>query len=404
VYDVMDGVRVVEVAEHTFVPSAAMILADWGADVVKIERPGDGGDAGRTMRAVQRPGLRVNPFFEAANRGKRSVGLDLTQAEGRQQLYTLVAGADVFLTNMRDDARVKLGIEPADLMADHPTLVYGRASGYGTRGPMARTRGFDYPSSWCRAGSAYVQRPVDGGPPPPQPGSVGDLTGGATLAGAVAAALFRRERTGRGAVIDHALYLMGTYIMSQSLISASLGWLPSGPPAPRTEAADPANNIYRTKDGRWLVLCLLYDQWWPDLARRLGHEEWLGDPRYADPPARAANNRALIAELDAIFSTRTLAEWEATLANIEGAWSPLKSPAEVVADAQALENGFVTPVEFPDGGHYLTGASPAQFDGRPIGPLRAAPDHAEHTDAVLRELGLSEDQIAGLRQRGVITA
>jgi len=404
VYDVMEGIRVVEVAEHTFVPSAAMILADWGADVVKIERPGDGGDAGRTMRAVQRPGLRTNPFFEAANRGKRSVGMDLTRPEGRQQLYALVASADVFLTNMRDDARFKLGIEPSDLMALNPTLVYGRASGYGTRGPMATSRGFDYPSSWCRAGSAYVQTPLDGGPPPPQPGSVGDLCGGATLAGAVAAALFRRERTGKGTVVDHALYLMGTYIMSQSVISASLGWQPAGPPAPRAEAADPANNIYRTKDGRWLVLCLLYDQWWPDLVRRLGHDEWLVDPRYVDQPARSANNVALIAELDAIFSTRTLAEWEAELAGIEGAWSPLKSPAEVMADVQALENGFVTPVGFADGGHYLTGASPAQFDGRPIGELRAAPAHAEHTDDVLGELGLSEDQIAGLRQLGVITA
>jgi len=241
-----------------------------------------------------------------------------------------------------------------------------------------------------------------GGPPPSQPGSVGDLTGGATLAGAIAAALFRRERTGRGAVVDHALYLIGLYIMSQSVISASLGWKPTGRPAPRTEAPDPANNIYRTKDGRWLVLCLLYDEWWPDLARKLHHEEWLADPRYADPGARADNCVALIAELDAIFATRTLAEWEEALATLEGVWSPLKSPEEVIVDPQALENGFVTPVTFGDDGHYLTGASPAQFDGRPIGELRAAPTHGEDTDDVMRELGLTEAQIAGMRQRGVL--
>jgi len=397
----MQGVQVVEVAEHTFVPAASMILADWGADVVKIERA-DGGDAARSMRVIQRPGLRANPFFEAANRGKRSVGLDLTQPEGREQLYKLVSGADVFITNMRDDARVKLGIEPADLMERNPRLVYASGTGYGTRGPMARARGFDYPSSWCRSGSAYVQTPADGGPPPSQPGSVGDLTGGATLAGAISAALYRRERTGRGAVIDHALYLMGAYIMSQALISASLGWSPSGRPAPRTEAPDPANNIYRTKDGRWLVLCLLYDQWWPDLARKVHHEEWLTDPRYADPAARAANNVALIAELDAIFATRTLSEWEDELATMEGVWSPVKSPDEVIGDVQALENGFVTPVTLGDGGSYLTGASPAQFDGRPVGALRAAPALGRDTDDVMRELGLTEEQIAGMRARGVI--
>ena len=402
-YDVMEGVRVVEVAEHTFVPSAAMILADWGADVIKIERPGDGGDAGRTMRVVQRAGLAVNPFFEAANRGKRSVGLDLTQGEGREQLYKLVDDADVFVTNMRDDARTKLGIEPGDFVERNPRLIYASGTGYGKRGPMARSRGFDYPSSWCRSGSAYVQTPADGTPPPSQPGSVGDLTGGATLAGAIAAALFRRERTGRGAVVDHALYLMGIYIMSQSLMSASLGWKSTATPAPRTEAPDPANNIYRTKDGRWLVLCLLYDQWWPDLARKLHHEEWLTDPRYADPQARARNNVGLIGELDDIFATRTLAEWEDELATLEGVWSPLKSPDEVIMDSQALANGFVTPVMTGDDSYYLTGASPAQFDGRPIGELRAAPSHGQNTEAVMRELGLSDEHIAGLRARGVIT-
>jgi formyl-CoA transferase len=398
----MEGVRVIEVAEHTFVPAAAMILADWGADVVKIERPNNGGDAGRTMRAIQRPGLRANPFFEAANRGKRSIGLDLTDPAGREQLYKMVASADVFMTNMREDARAKMGIDPDDLMALNPRLIYASGTGYGPRGPMALTRGFDYPSSWCRSGSAFVQTPANGDPPPGQPGSVGDLNGGSTLAGAVAAALFRRERTGRGAVIDHALYLIGIYIMSQSLISASLGWKATGRPAPRAEAADPANNIYRTKDGRWLVLCLLYDQWWPDLVRTLHRDEWLSDPRYADPAARAANNVALIAEMDAIFATRTLAEWETELASLEGVWSPLKSPEEVIEDTQALENGFVTPVSFDDGGYYLAGASPAQFDGRPIGTLRAAPEHARDTVDVLHEIGLDDGQIAAMRDRGII--
>ncbi len=140
-YDVMEGVRVIEVAEHTFVPAAAMILADWGADVVKIERAAGGGDAGRTMRVIQRPGLKSNPFFEAANRGKRGLAIDLTKPEGREYLYKLVEHADVFITNLRDDARVKMGIEAADLMALNPKLIYARGTGYGTRGPLAAALG-----------------------------------------------------------------------------------------------------------------------------------------------------------------------------------------------------------------------------------------------------------------------
>ncbi len=408
-YDVMEGVRVVEVAEHTFVPAASMILADWGADVIKVERAAHGGDASRSMRVIQRPGLRSNPFFEAANRNKRGIGLDLTSEDGRAILHSMIGEADVFITNMREDARAKLGIEPDDLFALNPRLIYASGTGYGKQGPLASRRGFDYPTSWCRSGSAFVQTPADGSPPPSQPGSVGDLTGGATLAGAIAAALFRRERTGKGAVVDHALYMMGTYIMSQALINASLtqqapaeAQSAAGPRRGREDAPDPANNIYRTSDGRWLVLCLLYDAWWPDLAQKLRRDDWLTDPRYFSPEARAENNVALIAELDAIFAGRTLAEWEDQLEALEGVWSPLKSPAEVIEDEQALVNGFVTPVTFPDGGSYLTGAAPAQFDGRPVGELRASPTHGQHTDEVMAELGLTPEQIAALRARGIV--
>ena len=401
-YDVMQGVKVVEVAEHTFVPAAAMILADWGADVIKIERAAHGGDASRSMRIIQRPGLRSNPFFEAANRNKRGVGLDLTKPEGRELLYQLIDQADVFITNMRDDAKAKLGIQADTLMARNPRLIYASGTGFGTRGPLKEARGFDFPTSWCRSGSGFVQTPLDGNPPPAQPGSVGDLTGGATLCGAICAALYRRERTGRGTVVDHALYMMGTYIMSQSLISASMGWQPAGPPPTREAMPDPMMNMYRTKDARWLVLCLLYDAWWADFARHIGHEDWITDERYRDPSARAANCVEMIRELDAIFVTKTLAEWEAEFADLEGVWSPLKSPAEVIEDEQALVNGFVTPVTYPDGEQYLVGASPAQFDGRPIGELRASPTHGQHTDDVMRELGLTAEQIDGLRGAGII--
>jgi crotonobetainyl-CoA:carnitine CoA-transferase CaiB-like acyl-CoA transferase len=400
-YDVMQGVRVIEVAEHTFVPAAGMVLADWGADVIKIER--NGGDSSRALRILQRPGQKHNAFFEVANRGKRSVGLDLTKQEGREHLHRLLADADVFITSLRADARVKLGIEPADVMAINPRIIYARGTGYGLNGSMANDGGFDLPSSWCRSGAGFAQTPIDGSRPPHQPGSVGDLTGGATLAGAIAAALFRRERTGRGAIVDNALYLVGSYIMTQSIAGASLAANVGLAPLSPSNALIPLVRFYQTKDKRWLSICFLTDAWFPDLARHLDRIDLIDDPRFATEEAKFANAEALIAELDGEFAKRTMAEWKTALASLVGVWAPLQSPSEVIADEQALVNGFVTPVTDRDGDTYLAASSPGQFDERPIGSLRAGPDYGEHTDEVMREIGLTDAQIAALRTAGVVT-
>jgi crotonobetainyl-CoA:carnitine CoA-transferase CaiB-like acyl-CoA transferase len=405
-YDVMQGVRVIEVAEHTFVPAAAMVLADWGADVIKIERRG--GDAARHLKILHRPGQKHNAYFEVANRGKRSVGLDLTQAEGRAQLRKMLETADVFITNLRADARVKLGIEAADVMKINPRIIYARGTGYGTQGSMANDGGFDMPSSWCRSGSGFMQTPADGSRPPNQPGSVGDLMGGATLAGAISAALFRRERTGKGAIVDNALYLVGSYIMTQSLTGASLA-AAAGPPQAGAvggvvppPALIPLVRLYKTSDQRWLMLCFLNDAWFIDLVRHLDRPELATDPRFLGEAAKFANAQPLIDELDAIFATRTLAEWNQKLATLEGVWAPLQSPAEVIADPQALVNGFVTPVTDFDGETYLSSASPGQFDEQPVGELRSSPAYGQHTDEVMRELGLTTDQVAALRAAKIV--
>lgn len=401
-YDLMQGVRVIEVAEHTFVPAAGVVLADWGADVIKVERTTGGGDPARNMLILQRPGQTRNEYFEVANRGKRSVALDLTQGAGREQLYRLVEEADVFTTNLRTSARRKLKIEPEDLMARNPRLVYARGTGYGMQGPMAEHGGFDYPSSWCRSGSGFAQTP-ESGPPPQQPGSVGDLTGGATLAGAIFAALFRRERTGQGAVVDHALYLMGAYIMTQSLTGASLSGAQPGEPStsPRGSGGHPLVRLYRTQDDRWLSLCFLQDRWFADLARRLGREDLLADKRFVDEPAKMANADALVDELQSVFETKTLDQWKEILFTMEGVWAPLLNPAEVIHDQQALRSGIVTQVSADDG-DYLAASTPGQFDESPIGELTASPRYGEHTDEVMSELGLSQDQIARLRSERVL--
>lgn len=399
-YDVMEGVKVIEVAEHTFVPAAGMILADWGADVIKIERTSGGGDPGRNLPIPGSSANGFSMFFEAGNRGKRSVRLDLTQVEGRDLLYRLVEGADVFITNLRADARKKLGIEPDDLLERNPRLIYARGTGYGIQGPMADDGGFDFPSSWCRSGSGYMQTQPDGFPPS-QPGSVGDLGGGATLAGAISAALFRRERTGKGAIVDNALYMFGIYLMSQSMIAASLGMKRTAGPGP-AQAGNPLVNLYRTKDGRWINLCLLNESWWPDLCRHLGQEDWIDDPRFLNNKVRFENSAVLNAAIQDVFGARDYAFWLQTLATLQGVWAPLQSPEEVIADNQALVNGFITAVQADDGRSYQAGVSPAQFDELPIGTLRAAPGYGAHTEAVLRELGLGDGELAALRAGGVV--
>ncbi|HEU4429352.1 MAG TPA: CoA transferase [Myxococcota bacterium] len=399
----LKGVRVIECAEHTFVPVAATTLADWGADVVKIERASRGGDSSRHMLILQRPGQKLNGFFEVANRGKRGLALDLTRAEGREALYRAIPATDVFVTSLRESARKKMGVEPEVLMQINPRLIYARGTGYGLRGPLASAPGFDHPSSWCRAGSAFAQDARDGTPPPPQPGSVGDLTGGATLAGAICAALFRRERTGKGAIVDHALYGMGTYIMTQSLASASLaGAKPSDPVGPRAAGFQhPLVHSYQTKDARFLQLCFLQDRWFPDLARRLGREDLLADPRFADEPSKLAHAQALIDALQAEFVKKTLHEWCDVLVECEGVWAPQLRPVEVLSDEQALVNGFVTPVRTHDGDSYLAAATPGQFDERPVGALAAAPAWGQHTREVLRDWGLSEAEVAALERSQV---
>lgn len=397
-YDVMNGVRVIEVAEHTFVPAAGMILADWGADVIKVERL-PGGDASRHMKL---PGVggKINPFFESGNRGKRGVALDLGKEAGREQLYRLLDSADVFITSLRADAREKLGIQPDQVLKRNPKIIYGRGTGYGLRGPMANHGGFDYPTAWCRAGAAYKQT-LPGGEPPLQPGSIGDLGGGLALAGALAAALFRRERTGKGAVVDGALYQFGAYLMSQSFVAESAG-LPPYPSWSQKDSQVPLINNYQTRDGRWICLSLLMDNWWPDFVEHLDRPDLLTDPRFVDGAARQANARALVNELNAIFATRDYADWCEKLSTMDGVWAPIQSPTEVMEDPQIMANGFIREVVVDEDARYKVGVSPSQFDEKDIGELRCSPTFAQHTDEVLRETGLKDADIEALRASGAI--
>jgi crotonobetainyl-CoA:carnitine CoA-transferase CaiB-like acyl-CoA transferase len=400
-YDVMDGVRVVEVSEHTFMPAAGMALADWGADVIKIERTTGAGDP---MRSLNIPNLEAggyNPYFEAGNRGKRAIALDLLQEAGREIFYKLIAGADVFITNLRKNARVQMGIEPEVLFAHNPKLIYARGTGNGLLGPLAPQGGFDGATTWYRGGLAYLQSKP--GKEPPGPGtSYGDLIGGLTMAGAISAALFKRERTGKGTIVDNSLYAVGAYLSSQHVVMASLGNARVPTETPRSENFDALVMTYRTKDDRWINLCLLMPKWWPDFSHHIGRDDLTNDPRFTDPEVRYVNRSALIAELDETFARHTMAEWAAKLEPMQGVWAPAFSPSEIAEDPQALINGFVAPVGDAASPDYMMAVTPLQFDEKPVGKLKRGPKYGEHSDEILSEIGINGAELERLRQSGVL--
>lgn len=382
----VEGVTVVELGVWVAGPAAGGILADWGADVIKIEPPT--GDPARMFGRMLGCDLGLNPPFEMDNRSKRSVVLDLSSEPDRRAAFELLSGADVFLTNVRPGALQRLGLDFASVSAANPRLVYGLITGYGESGPDADRAAFDVAAFWSRAGVAHLlTRPGD--TPPFQRGGMGDHSAGMTMAAAVCAALLARERTGAGQLVTTSLYRQGAYTVSFDLNT----YLMSGQPiaiGQRESMGNPCMNNYAASDGRrfWIV-GLEPERHWPALCRAVGRPEWRDDPRFADARARAANSVALIAALDEIFATRPLDEWAQIFANEpDFFWSPVNSLEDVLADEQFHAAGGI--VYVPDGADDQAAvpmvATPADFHGTPWAPRSAAPELGQHTAEVLAEL------------------
>jgi len=393
------GVRVVEVAAWTFVPAAGAVLADLGADVVKVEPPTGDPQRGLMNLLARGDSDAANPFLEIPNRGKRSITLDLAAEAGRQVLLELVAGADVFLTSYLASVRRKLRIDVEDLRAVNDGLVYVRGTGWGPAGPMAEVGGYDLASAWATSSMAYkMTRPPH--EPMYQPAAFFDLIGANTIAGSIGSALFHRERTGEALDVDVSLMNVGMWALSPDIMAGPR--VGAFPPHDRTRTPSPVVNSYATADGRWLYLvCLQADRFWVELCECIGRPDLAADPRFTDTTVRAANAPACIAELDATFGVKTLAEWCDRLAGFSGVWAPVLTPAELHGHAQVEANGYLPHNTTAGGVDYRLPAPPMQFGG-PTQPGGPAPELGQHTEELLLELGRSWEEIAALREAGAL--
>lgn len=403
---VLDGVRVVELATWGFIPSAGVALADWGAEVIKVEHPAHGDPMrGLVSAALTPPGEQpVSYMFQTFSRNKSSVGIDLTTDGGRDVLYRLVGTADVFLTNYLAPVRRKLRVDVDDLTAVNPRLIYARGTGLGPKGEEADTGGFDLASYWSRGGVAYVSTPEGADYPPPMPGAAfGDLQSGLYAAGGVAAALFARERTGDPQVVDVSLLGSAVWGTAPHIAASSLFDIDAMPRGDHQGAHNPLSNTYRTADGRFVALVMLEsDRFWAPLMELIGRPDLAADERYVDAAARRDNSKTCIAELDAIFATRTAAEWREVLSRQRGVWAIVQSPDETRRDSQVVANEYVTRMEIGDGATVTVARPPVQFNGAHAG-ARPAPELGADTDQVLLDLGYGWEELVQLKVDGAIT-
>ncbi len=394
----LDGVRVVELGVWVAGPGAGGILADWGADVVKIEPPS--GDPARSFASMLGGDLPFNPPFELDNRGKRSVVIDLGTDDGRGLAFRLLEGADVFVTNVRLAGLERAGLGYDAVARRCPGLVYGAITGYGLEGADRDRAAYDIGAFWARSGVAALLT-APGGTPPFQRGGMGDHTVAMSLAAGVCAALAARTRTGEGQFVSTSLLRQGLYTIGFDVNTALRFGVPIGV-ATRETMGNPVINSYRDRDGRWFWLIGLEgERHWPDLCRAVGRTEWLDDERFASPRGRRKNSAELCALLDEIFATRTRDEWSDVFDRENVWWAPVQDLDEVVDDPQVRASGGF--VDVPDeGGTATMVATPVDFSATPWAPRSMPPDPGQHTDEVLAELGVSVDEIEKLRASGVV--
>ena len=398
----LSGVRVVEITMFQQGPVAGMRLGDLGADVIKVEAKT--GDPGRGFMKIigAMAGLEGhNYYFEHNNRNKRGMVLDLKNKRGMEIFLKLIDTADVFLNNMSIEAPIKMGIGPEVLLARNSRLMYAQASGWGRKGPDAHELSFDYTGI---ARSGLMMSCGERGAPPTQilPG-IGDEIGGLMCAWGITAALYAREKTGKGQVVDTSL--MGSMIGALGFIMAAPAILGREFPREiRAEAGNPIYNHYQCKDGRWLVIAHLdlTNRYWPRLCKALAIEELEHDIRFNNIEARGRNGKELVAILDQAFATKTRDQWFKILKKAGCIYTPVQAPSEVVSDPQALANNYFVEVDHPEWGKTKMTGFPWDFSETPASCRRPAPAFGQHNEEILLEIGYTGGDIAQFREEGVI--
>ena len=395
----LDGIKVVEMGVWVAGPSCAAVLADWGADVIKIEPPE--GDPFRGLSAAF--GIAINPPFELDNRGKRSIALNLAVEGARYIAGDLIDRADVFVSNMRPRALERLGFGYEQLADTNPRLIYCNVTGYGPDTPEANRAAYDVGAFWSRAGVVSALTPP-GSEPPQQRGGMGDHMTGANAAGAISAALYNREKTGRGQRVAVSLTRIGVYMMGWDTNTQLRTRMPFTPPTTRRQAPNPIINSFQDSNGRWMWLLMLQaDRHWPDFLRALEHPAVLTeDERFKDIPSRREHAEALVAVIDGILKTKPLAEWGPIFDANDVWFAPVQNLAEVVDDPVIRAAGAFVTVESPDGPVEQVN-TPADFYGTPAKPGSWAPELGQDTETILlEELGYDWDRIASLKELGAI--
>jgi formyl-CoA transferase len=397
--NIFSGLKVVDFASFIAGPSAAVILSDFGADVIKVEPPS--GDLWRHGHEIPpQPQAKDAYPFQLANRNKRSITLDLKSPGAQSVLERLVKWADVFIVNTPHPARKKLKLEYEDVVQWNPRLIYADLTGFGEKGPDATLPGFDITAYWARSGLLSMTR--DAGSPPTWPvAGSGDNATAVGLYAAIVTALYRRERTGKGSYVTTSLLAEGVWSASvfiqAALCEANFFGLHD-----RAHPANAALNVYRASDGTWFVLIVMPDKL-AAVAKAIGRTDLLTDPRFSDPAKLMANMPQLTAILDQIFSSQPMSHWYEVFNGVHVTFGAVREPKEVVNDPQVRANDIVVPLEGAGGKLTSTISSPIQVHGFSKVPAKRAPEIGEHNEEVLKELGFDAKGIDGLRASGAIT-
>jgi crotonobetainyl-CoA:carnitine CoA-transferase CaiB-like acyl-CoA transferase len=396
--NIFSGLRVVDLASFIAGPSAAVILSDFGADVIKVEPPS--GDLWRIGHKIPPQPQAKDPYpWHLANRNKRGITLDLKSPSAQRVLEKLVKWADVLVVNTPHPARKKLKLEYSDVVQWNPRLIYADLTGFGEKGPDANLPGFDITSYWARSGLLSMTR--DAGAPPTWPvAGSGDNATAVGLYSAIVTALYRRERTGEGAYVTTSLLAEGVWSASVSIQAALCGAKFYGP-HDRKNPANAALNVYRAADDIWFVLIVTPDKL-ADLAKAIGRPELLTDPRFSDPAKLVANMPQLTAILDEVFGAQPMAHWSEVFNGVHVTFGPVRGPQEVIDDPQLRLNDVVVPLEGAGGKLTSTISSPIQVHGVAKVPAKRAPDLGEHNEEVLKQLGFTASEIDGLRASGAV--